>query len=279
MSEKCEDMISDVMSQCEFSKEMILTLEASSNELMGVYSSDAVYSACAVHIYVFDPIENEIGIRLFEEDWEGVMVDNDLAISLVRTLEDFHEDLVHYMDDFMVAKSIMSLMSATVLFYAKCLLQRAEKHRQNKRPYFGNVKRALERMAGDIRVLRDYFEGLVPQMPSLKKNLEKDFEIITTIYEILNIAAGFSVSDAEDFILLLQKHVRNVGVTKHIVSDLWHLVAPTEARYVGELVESMEEQLMAIAPREREPYDRAYVKGLSLAEMTFKLYITADEVS
>ena len=111
---------------------------------------------------------------------------------------------------------MMSLMSATIIFYAKCLLQRAEKHRNNKRPYFGDVKTALDRMTGDIRVLRDYFEGLVPQMPSLKKNIEKDFEILTTIHELLSIAAGFSVSDAEDFILVLQKRVRDVGITKHM---------------------------------------------------------------
>ena len=275
MSEKCEDMISEMMSQCEFSEDMIATLEASSNELMGVYSSDAVYSARSVHIYVFDPIEEEIGIRLFEEDWEEQMVDNDLAISLVRTLEDFHEDLEHYMDDFMVAKGVMSLMSATIIFYAKCLLQRAEKHRNNKRPYFGDVKVALDRMTGDIKVMRDYFEGLVPKMPSLKKNIEKDFEILATIHELMSVAAGFSVSDAEDFILVLQKRVRDVGITKHIVGDLWHLVAPTEERYVWELVESMEEQLVAIAPEDPslalEVNDRSYVKGLRLDEMAGEL--------
>mmetsp|Transcript_7265 Transcript_7265/g.15808 ORF Transcript_7265/g.15808 Transcript_7265/m.15808 type:complete len:1110 (-) Transcript_7265:70-3399(-) len=277
MSEKCEDMISELMSQCEFSEDMTFTVEATSDELMGVYSSDAVYSARSVHIYVFDPIEEEIGIRLFEEDWEETMVDNDLAISLVRTLEDFHEDLEHYMDDFMVVKSMMSLMSATIIFYAKCLLLRAEKHRNNKRPFFGDVKKALDRMTGDIKVMRDYFEGLVPQMPSLKKNIEKDFEILATIHELMSVAAGFSVSDAEDFILVLQKRVRDVGITKHIVGDLWHLVAPTEERYVWELVESMEEQLMAIAPVDDalalEVNDRSYVKGLRLDEMAVKLYV------
>ena len=277
MSEKTEDMVAELMSECEFSEDMVATLEASCEELMGVYSSDAVYSARSVHIYVFDPIEEEIGVRLFEEDWENVMIDNDLAISLVRTLEDFHEDLVHYMDDFMVVKSMMSLMSATVIFYAKCLLQRAETHRNNKKPYFGDVKTALDRMTGDIKVLRDYFEGLVPQMPTLKKNVDKDFEILTTIHELLSIAAGISVSEVEDFILVLQKRVRDVGITKHIVGDLWHLVAPTEERYVWELVESMEERLTAIAPPDDalalEVNDRAYVKGLRLDEMAVKLII------
>lgn len=277
MSEKCEDMVSELMSQCQFSEDMIATLEASSNELMGVYSSDAVYSARSVHIYVFDPIEEEIGVRLFEEEWEETMVDNDLAISLVRTLEDFHEDLEHYMDDFMVVKSMMSLMSASVIFYAKCLLQRAEKHRSNKRPYFNDVKRALDRMTGDIKVMREYFESLVVKMPSLKKNIEKDFEILATIHELMSVAAGFSESGAEDFILVLQKRVRDVGITKHIIGDLWHLVAPMEERYVWELVESMEEQLTAIAPFDDalalEVNDRSYVKGLRLDEMAVKLYV------
>ncbi len=59
-----------------------------------------------------------------------------------------------------------------------------------------------------------------------------DFEALLTIHELLSIAAGFSVSNAEDFILVLQKRVKDVGIIKHIVSDLWHLVAPTEDRYV-----------------------------------------------
>ena len=280
MSEKCEDLVSELLAQCEFTADMIATVEASANELMGVYSSDAVYSARSVHIYVFDPIEEEIGIRLFEDDWEERMVDNDLAISLVRTLEDFHEDLEHYMDDFMVVKSMMSLMSATIIFYAKCLLQRAERHRSNKKPFFGDVKQALDRMTGDVKVMREYFEGLVPKMPSLKKNIEKDFEILATIHELMSIAAGLSVSDAEDFILVLQKRVRDVGITKHIVGDLWHLIAPTEERYVWELVESMEEQLVAIAPKDDalalEVNDRSYVKGLRLDEMAVKLYVKSS---
>lgn len=277
MSEKCEDMIAELMDQCEFSEDMVATIDATSNELMAVYSSDAVYSARSVHIYVFDPIEEEIGVRLFEEQWEAELVDNDLALSLVRTLEDFHEDLEQYMDNFMVVKSVMSLMSATTIFYAKCLLQRAEMHRSNKKPYFGDVRTALDRMTGDIRVMRDYFDGLVPTMPSLKKNIEKDFEILTTIHELMSIAAGFSVSEAEDFILVLQKRVRDVGITKHIAGDLWHLVQPTEERYVWELVESMEEQLVAIAPVDDalalEVNDRSYVKGLRLDEMAVKLYV------
>jgi hypothetical protein len=71
--------------------------------------------------------------------------------------------------------------------------------------------------------------------------------------------------------------VRDIGITKHIVGDLWHLVAPTEERYVWELVESMEDTLVAIAPVDDalalEVNDRSYVKGLRLDEMAVKLYV------
>jgi len=275
MSEQCEETISELASQCaEFSEDAIATVQAASDELVGVYGSDAVYAARSVHVHVFVPIEEEIGTRLFEEEWEETLVNNDLAISLVRTLEDFHEDLERFMDEFMVAKSMMSLMSATVIFYVKCLLQRADKHRyegNNERPFFGDVSRALERMAGDIKVMREYFEGLVPKIPPLKKNIEKDFDILDTIYELMSVAAGLSVSDAEDFILVLQKHVRDDGMVKNIVADIWRLVAPTEARRVWRLVGSMKEQLAAIASVEDgfalEVNDRSYVKGLRLGEM------------
>jgi hypothetical protein len=44
----------------------------------------------------------------------------------------------------------------------------------------------------------------------------------------------------------------------------------------------MEEQLMAIAPADDalglEVNDRAYIKGLRFAELTFELYGTADEM-
>ncbi|KAL3793738.1 hypothetical protein ACHAW5_008530 [Stephanodiscus triporus] len=117
-------------------------------------------------------------------------------------------------------------------------------------------------------------------MQLLKKNIEKDFEILTTIHEILSIAAGFSVSDAEDFILVLHKHVRVVDITKHVVCDLWWLVAPEELS-VLQLVESMENHLLVIAPDnetlESKDHDRAYVKGLRFAEMTFELYATANK--
>ena len=281
MSEKTEVLVAELMSECDFTEDMITMLETTSYDLIRLYSSDALFAARSVHIFVFKSIEEGIGARLFDEEWEGASSPN-LAISLVRTLEDFHEDLVQYMDDFMVVKSMMSFMSATVIFYAKHLLQRAKIHRGNTQPYFSDVKTALRRMSDDIIVLREYFEGLATQMPSLKKNIDKDFEILTTIHEILSIASGLSMSEPSDFILVLHKHVRDVVLTKQIVVDLWRLIDPWKELHVLQLVE-LNNNLRMIAPDDDaitlEANNRANVKGLCFIDMVFELYAAkADNV-
>ena len=50
--------------------------------------------------------------------------------------------------------------------------------------------------------------------------------MLEAIFELVAIAAGVSKSDAHDFILVLQKRVRNVLITKFTVGDLYHLVNP-----------------------------------------------------
>ena len=279
MSEKTDELIAELMSECDFSEDMIAMLETTSYDLIRLYSSDALFAARSVHIFVFKPIEEGIGTRLFDEEWE-VASSSDLVLSLVRTLEDFYEDLVQYMDDFMVVKSMMSLMSATVIFYAKHLFQRAKMHRGKMQPYFGDVKTALRRTTDDIIVLREYFDGIAKQMPSLKKNIDKDFEILTTIHEILSIASGLSMSEPSDFILVFHKHVRDIVLTKQIVVDLWRLIDPWKELHVLQLVE-LNSNLLMIAPDDDaitlEANDRANVKGLCFIDMVFELYAASSK--
>lgn len=277
MSEKCEDVMSELLQNCDFGEDSISTLEASSSELLALYSNDAVYAAQSVHIYIFEPIRDAIAEELFGSEWEENLSHNELALTLVRTLEDFMGDLDQYLDELMVRKTVDALVSATVIFYIKCLLLKAENHASVKVACFSDIEKALERVNGDIKVMRDYFEGLVESMPSLGRHIEKEFEILTTIHECMAIAGGQSESDASDFILVLQKRVRDIDITKHVVGDLWHLVAPTQERAVWELVESMEMELTAIAPTDdaayREAHERSSVPGLRLDEMMAKLYI------
>mmetsp|Transcript_17217 Transcript_17217/g.34525 ORF Transcript_17217/g.34525 Transcript_17217/m.34525 type:complete len:635 (+) Transcript_17217:1-1905(+) len=277
MSEKCEEVLQDLFDECEFTEDAIATLEASSNELLSIYSADAVYAAQSVHVYIFEPIRGAIGEELFGEDWEQNLTHNELATTLTKTLEDFLGDLERFVDEFMLKKAVDSLVSASVVFYVRCLLECAEKHRNNKDSYFTSNRKALERMSGDIKVMRRYFDGLVEDMPALRKVIEKEFEILTTMHELMSIAAAVTNSDASDFILVMHKRIQDIDLTKHAVGDLWHLVNPTQERAVWELVESMEDTLLAVCPPDaslaKQALDRAQVPGLRLDEMMAMHYI------
>ena len=129
-------------------------------------------------------------------------------------------DLETFLDEFMLKKTVDSLVAATVIFYVKCLLLKAESHNSNKVAYFNNTLVALERMDKDVKVLREYFDGLAEGMPALAKVIEKEFQILTTLQELIRIAIGISDTEASDFIVVLHKRLKDINVTKCVVGDI-----------------------------------------------------------
>jgi hypothetical protein len=187
-------------------------------------------------------------------------------------------DLETFLDEFMLKKTVDALVGASVVFYVKCLLMKAEQHNSNKIAYFSDTMVALERMDKDVKVLRDYFDGLAEGMPALGKVIEKEFHVLTTLQELIRIAIGLSDTEAGDFILVLHKRLKDVNITKYVVGDLWHLVKPTEERKVWELTESLTETLLAVCPPDKSKiaHDRMNIPGLRLDETLAKLYIQSN---
>lgn len=275
MSEEVEDVVQDLIDHSELPERSIETLEQSCGALVSLYSGDAVFAAQRAHCFIFEPIEEEIAKDLFGPKWENELTHNELAMSLTKTLEDFMGDLDTFLDEFMLKKTVDALVASTVVFYIKCLLLKSEKHNNNKLPYFNDTALALERMDGDIKVMRDYFDGLSEGMPALSKVIEKEFAVLTTIQELIRIAAGISESDASDFIFPLHKRVQDINITKHVVGDLWHLVQPTEERAIWEQTESLETVLLAMCPPDNSKIanNRMTVPGLRLDETFAQIYI------
>jgi len=279
MGEKCEDILQEILDESDFPEGSIGNLEASANELLALYSADSVYAAQKAHLFVFRDIEENI-TDLFEAEWESELTHNEMALSLTQTLEDFMGDFERFLDDFMLKKTVDALVTSSVLFYVRTLLLKSEKHNSNRVSYFQDNEVALQRIDGDIHIIRNYFEGYIDGMPALKKVIEKDFEILTTIQELLRIAAGFSESDAGDFICVMHKRIKDVDITKNFVGDLWHLIQPTQERMAFELVESMEENLEALCPSDgsasKNVKDRMNVPGLRIDEMLAKMYVKSE---
>lgn len=274
MSDKCEEIVTEIQEECSLSPSAAETLEEQAAAILGLYSSDAVYAAKKTHMYCFEPIEEAIANELFGTEWEDELTHNELALTLVRTLDDFMEDLETFLDEVMVQKAVEAQISSSINFYIKCLLKKASSHNSSKKSYFADNGTAITRMRGDSTVMREYFDGLAETMPTLVRAVEKEFSVLEAIFELLSIAAGISKSDAHDFILVLQKRVRNVAITKFVVGDIYHLVQPQEERGIYELIDGMEEEMAAVAPTDEHAatsaHDRNTVPGLRTDEMMAK---------
>jgi hypothetical protein len=187
-------------------------------------------------------------------------------------------DLETFLDEFMLKKTVDALVGASVVFYVKCLLMKAEQHNFNKIAYFSDTMVALKRMDKDIEVLQDYFDGLAEGMPALGKVIEKEFHVLITLQELIRIAIGLSDTEAGDFILVLHKRLKDVNITKYVVGYLWHLVKPTEERKVWELTKSLTETFLAVCPPDKSKiaHNCMNILGLHLDETLAKLCIQSN---
>jgi hypothetical protein len=275
MSEQVEDVVQDLIENSDLPEGSVKLIEENCGALVSIYSSDAVFAAQKIHCYVFEPLWDTISKDMFSHAWENEYTHNELALKITHTLDDFMRDLENFLDEFMLKKTVDALVASTVVFYIKCLLLTSEKHSSNKSEYFNDNAIAIERMDRDIKILRQYFDGLAEGMPALSKVVEKEFSVVTTIQEIMRIAAGQSDSNPEDFIVPLHKRLKDINITKHVVGDLWHLIQPSEERSIWELIESLETTLFSVCPPEpaNVARDRMNVPGLRLDETLAKLYI------
>lgn len=274
MSDKCEEIVEEIKRECKLATSAAEILDEQTAALLTLYSGDAVYAAKKTHLYCFQPIEEAIASELFSPEWEQELTHNELALTLVRTLDDFMEDLETFLDELMVTKAVEAQISSSVNFYIRCLLKKSSLHKNAKRSFFNSNEIAIRRMRGDSQVMREYFDGLAESMPSLARIVETEFSLLEAIFELISVAAGISKSDAQDFVLILQKRVKNIYITKLVVGDIWHLVNPTEEREIYEMIDGMEATLNAVAPIDDKAIllaqDRNTVPGLRMDEMMAK---------
>jgi hypothetical protein len=177
MSEKCEEVVQDIQDECQLPPQAADTLNEQAAALLSLYSSDAVYAAQKTHIFCFQPIDEAISEDLFGPVWLGELTHNELALTLVRTLDDFMEDLEGFLDEIMVQKTVEAQISSSVNFYIKSLLAKSITHNA-RGSFFADNEKAIDRMRGDIAVIREYFEGLAEDWVTLNRLIESEFDII-----------------------------------------------------------------------------------------------------
>jgi len=285
MTETAEEVVTRVLDRYQLRenrRKAKSMLRKKAADLISLYSSDAVYAAQITHIYVFEPIRDSIEKDLFSREWEENFTQNEVAKSIVRTIEDFFGDIeVFLLNDFIAKKCADALVSATCVFYVRCLLLKARQQndwRHKKTTAFVDPQRAVMRIRGDICLMKQFFLGISARMPALSRVVEQEFSILSTLFECLMIGSGLSAAgDIHDFVFVLHKITKNVDVTRNLIGDLYALVAPKDEHQVKTLVGSMRKDLLLTLPdnssqAHAQPPSRQQVPGLSMEEMMSEIY-------
>uniref|UniRef100_A0A7S1UUI6 Exocyst complex component Sec6 n=1 Tax=Grammatophora oceanica TaxID=210454 RepID=A0A7S1UUI6_9STRA len=233
------------------------------SNLMTAYGHDAVYAVQYAHVFVLRTIKHsDIPKNLFSRDWEDVYTHNEVALSLIKTMEDFLYDFHNFLVDEMLYRKVVAvLIQAIVCFYVRCFIRKAERLRQ-KRPLsklikskeqkFESGERALCRMMYDIDLFRNYFGQLVKQIPPLGKVVQDELSTLVVITECFALAITDPVtSQIEDLALVLHKRTgANANITRFLIMDIWMLGAPRERQpALDKKLRGMHDELMLMSLR------------------------------
>lgn len=235
-------------------------MEKHSADLIAMYGNDAVFAVERAQIFVIKSIHSStIRDDLFSLDWEKCFVYNEVALSIVKTMEDFLRDFRDYLSsDFLYCKVVTTLIQAVICFYIRCLVQKADNIRRRKRKAVGfqNPRQAVMRMMYDIEVFETHFSSLVNEIPALSQVVERELSALVIIYECLNVIIDdrSSISALEDLILVLHKRTgANASVTRCLIQDLW-LLGSSQRNHkpLNETIIFMQNELQLLSEKIKE---------------------------
>ena len=155
---------------------------------------------------------------LFTTEWLDEMQDNEVASQIVTTIEDYAGDIQEYLDHVMVQKALEALAAKSVVYYVEQLLQRATSHRSGRDSFFVDNQRALQRMAGDIGLIKEFFlSASEEEYPRLRPVIEREFEFFETVHETMSIAG--------------KCYIGNTGLQTRMISIVFSTVSPPCSPY------------------------------------------------
>ncbi|KAI2502641.1 hypothetical protein MHU86_11835 [Fragilaria crotonensis] len=242
MIELAEVELEDIKSESDLTEQESRQLDDLVEQLTTQFLQDAVYSVKSVHLYVFGPIEEALRGRIFEVEWED-LTENDMAVTIVRTLDDYLGDMEKWLEEPVLRKAVDCLVRGAVVYYVRGLLFKSIRRRKH---IFQNSSRALQRISGDIATLEDYFEGWVAKFPPLARVLEVEFEILYAILELLEIGHGKSAGrDATEFFPFFLRKIGRVDCTKFLCCQLWHMLSVDGGRIMRDLFDATSHDINA----------------------------------
>ena len=248
-------------------------------DLVNLYGRNAVYASQRIANFILESIQtSSVPAELFSSKWEDELVQNEIAMSITRTIEDHLSNIRKGIEqDFLYHKVVAALVRSTVCFYIQCFINKAHRMRmamkldiggkRRERIAFNTTNKAIWRIYYDVEVFQDYFLGLAKDNVSLRRIIMNELYVLSILVECMWLAAGETSDDSfANFVVLVHKRTgADSIVTKNLLSDLWLLVGPkNDHRVVESAVHTMQEELQLVSTRLQEK-DEA--KLLSSPEM------------
>ncbi len=163
--------------------------------------------------------------------------------------QDFIDDLVTFLDDYLMKKLLIALVKATINFYVERLVNAAETHPRGRlkftKAYFSDVPQATKRFEDDIQILVNFFNSLSTIVPGMPTEYAKDLNLLAVVNELMSIAGSSSSvssythsnnANVDDYIIVIHKSVRDISVTRSLVGDIWLLTQPMERKKIKQHV-------------------------------------------
>mmetsp|Transcript_8731 Transcript_8731/g.19202 ORF Transcript_8731/g.19202 Transcript_8731/m.19202 type:complete len:862 (-) Transcript_8731:239-2824(-) len=251
MGDLCDEVMKLLREECSFPEGSFAKIENHTDQLLLLFSTDAVFVAQYNCLIIFEPIVEAIAKELFHKEWELVFTDNQLILTLVRTVEDYLADIILYLDSSLIRKLFEVIVQYTVNFYLKCLLMKTSCQFDKKKESFLHPDRALLIMFHDVKILKEFFVGYSEKIPNITSVVASKFSILDIAYENLHIAAGLSRGSKRKLILALLEKIGDVEYTKLVMMDLWHLVAPKKERSLAQLLKTLEDDMNMVMPPDK----------------------------
>jgi hypothetical protein len=225
---------------------------------------------------------SKIANDLFSREWEDIMVHNEVAVSIVKTISDYLTDIGQYVEHpFLYHKIVASLVRGTVCFYTQCFVKKAHTIRRvmkrdfaNKRAQrlaFVSSKRAIMRITYDVEVFQNFFDQLAKGNTTLSRLITDELFVLVILIECMWLAVSGRNESLDEFILVVHQKISGAdsAVTRHLLSDIWLLLGPkNEYHMIEQEVKLMEVDLRLLSARVNERESTNACRTLAVSSST-----------
>jgi len=267
-----------------------LLLQEEQNKLSNIYLSDAVYALEMIHTLVFSPINSLLPKKLFSVEWEIYLMNNEVAHSLVNTLDDYLRDIEVYLDnEFLFKKLIDLLITKTVVFYLSQLLRKAKQQSviPTRKKVFENTKRACNRFSDDIEIFKKFFVRYAGQIKALHPTIKREFDPLLAIKGFIFTLQNYPLQndmterEMQEFAAIFYNMTGTINLTRKISCDLCLIFAPNKAKLVNKSITAIKDELTSVKPHRMFPSNnnKNQSQMFQYTKMFSSLYALENEVS